>query len=80
VPSVIVRFPDGSKEFRYPENGLEEGDVISHAGGRYRVVSVRMDGDRHDVTVVAAEPDGLMDLLQSEEGAIDLQLLVPGEA
>ena len=80
MPSVIARFPDGSKEFRYPENGLAEGDVISHAGSPYRVVSVRADGDRHDVTVVAADPDGLMDLLRSEDGAIELQLLVPSEA
>jgi hypothetical protein len=80
VPSVIVRFPDGSKEFRYPEKGLEEGDVISHGGSRYRVVSVETDGDRHNVIVAAAEPDGLIDLLRSEEGAVELQLLVPGEA
>jgi hypothetical protein len=81
MPSVIVHFPDGSKEFRYPVDGLSEGDVISHAGDRYRVVSVRADGERHSVTVVAATDD-LTDLLRSEEGAIELQMLVPaaGEA
>jgi hypothetical protein len=77
MPSVIVHFPDGSKEFRYPENGLEEGDVISHAGSRFRVVSVNVDGDRQSVTVVAANPDDLTDLLTSEEGSIELQLLEP---
>jgi hypothetical protein len=77
MPSVIVHFPDGSKEFRYPENGLEEGDVISHAGSRFRVVSVNVDGDRQSVTVVAANPDDLKDLLTSEEGSIELQLLEP---
>lgn len=77
MPSVIVHFPDGSKEFRYPENGLEEGDVISHAGSRFRVVSVKADGERHTANVVAANPDELMDHLTSEEGSIALQLFLP---
>jgi hypothetical protein len=76
MPSVIVHFPDGSKEFRYPENGLEEGDVISHAGSRFRVVSVKVDGERHTVNVVGENPE-LMDLLTSEEGSIALQLHIP---
>ena len=79
MPSVIVHFPDGSKEFRYPENGLSEGDVIAHAGTRYRVVSVKADGERHSVTVVASDPD-LTDLLRSEEGAVELDLLALGAA
>jgi hypothetical protein len=77
MPSVIVHFPDGSKEFRYPENGLKEGDEISHAGSRFRVVSVSADGERHSVTVVASSPDGLVDLLRSEDGALELELLTP---
>ena len=33
MSSIIVRFPDGTKEFRYPTNGLKEGDhgVNDHA-------------------------------------------------
>ena len=38
--SMVVRFPDGSKEFRYPEKMLVEGDVVWHDGERFRVVSV----------------------------------------
>jgi hypothetical protein len=76
MPSVIVHFPDGSKEFRYPENGLEDGDVISHAGSRFRVVSVNADGERHTVKVVTAHPDDLRDIL-TLEGSIELQLHIP---
>jgi hypothetical protein len=43
MASVVVRFPDGTKEFRFPETMLEENDVIWHAGERFHVVSVNTD-------------------------------------
>jgi hypothetical protein len=70
--SVLVRFPDGSREFRYPSEPLKEGDIIWHEGAPYRVLSVTTDdGDRPTVTV---EPDSedLGDLLNSERGGIQL--------
>ena len=71
MASIVVRFPDGTKEFRFPENMLEENDVIWHAGAPFRVVSVSSDGD--EWAVVTVEPDsGLGDVLRSEEGAIRL--------
>jgi hypothetical protein len=77
VPALIVRFPDGTKEFRFPERPLEVGDSIWHEGARYHVVSVSEDaaGDQLTVTV---EPDAesLGDILSSEEGAL---VLVPTE-
>ena len=75
MPALIVRFPDGTREFRYPERPLEVGDTIWHDNVRYHVVSVTDDaaGDQLTVTV---EPDAesIGDLLGSEEGAL---VLVP---
>jgi hypothetical protein len=69
---VIVHFPDGSREFRYPSRVLERGDVIACDGERYRVVDVDGDGDRHSVRVELDSTD-LGDLLRSERGAIELE-------
>jgi hypothetical protein len=75
MPVFIVRFPDGTREFRYPERPLKEGDAVWHDGVRYHVVSLSEDaaGDQLTVTV---EPDAesIGDLLSSEEGAL---VLVP---
>jgi len=77
MPALIVRFPDGTREFRYPERPLVEGDTLWHDNVRYHVVSVSEDagGDQVNVTV---EPDAqsIGDLLRSEEGAL---VLVPAE-
>ena len=71
MSSIVVRFPDGTKEFRFPESLLEQGDVIWHAGERFRVVNVNTDDS--DRPVVSVERDaGLGDTLRSEEGAINL--------
>jgi hypothetical protein len=73
MASIVVRFPDGTKEFRFPEKMLEENDAIWHAGERYRVISVQADDD--DRAVVTVEPDSsLGDTFRSEEGAIRLDL------
>ena len=40
MPALIVRFPDGTREFRYPERPLEVGDAIWHDNVRYHVISV----------------------------------------
>jgi hypothetical protein len=69
-----VHFPDGSKEFRYPSHRLERDDVVAYNGQRYRVASVSSDGDRESV-VVELDSDELKDLLQSERGAIELELV-----
>ena len=75
MPALIVRFPDGTREFRYPERPLEVGDAIWHDNVRYHVISVTEDaaGDQLTVTV---EPDAesIGDLLGSEEGGL---VLVP---
>jgi hypothetical protein len=47
---------------------LAEGDVIWHAGARYRVISV--SGDEQPIVIVEADSDALGDVLRSEEGAI----------
>ena len=40
MPALIVRFPDGTREFRYPERPVEVGDAIWHDNVRYHVISV----------------------------------------
>ena len=69
--SMVVRFPDGSKEFRYPEKVLVDGDVVWHDGERFRVVSVSTDDDDRAVVIVEAD-SGIGDMLRSEEGAVHL--------
>ena len=74
-PSVlIVRFPDGTREFRYPKRMPKVGGLISHDGEQFRVVSIHTDGD---VASLVVEGDlGVGDLLRSEEGSIQLDLLI----
>ena len=69
--SIVVRFPDGSKEFRFPDKMLEHGDVIWHAGERFRVVNVNTDDSERPVVSVERDA-GLGDTLRSEEGAVRL--------
>ena len=69
--SMVVRFPDGSKEFRYPEKVLVDGDVVWHDGERFRVVSVSTDENDRAVVIVEAD-SGIGDMLRSEEGAVHL--------
>jgi hypothetical protein len=73
--NVVVRFPDGSREFRYPQEPLKEGDIIWHDGMRYRILAlVQNDGGPASATV-EPESDGLGALLISEEGALRLELV-----
>ena len=75
VPALIVRFPDGSREFRYPDRPIEVGDAIWHDNVRYHVVSVSEgDGGEQLTVIVEPEPESIGDLLGSEEGAL---VLVP---
>jgi len=77
MPALIVRFPDGTREFRYLDRPLEVGDAIWHDNVRYHVVSVSQNGDGEQLTVTV-EPDAetIGDLLSSEEGAL---VLVPAD-
>ena len=75
MPALIVRFPDGTREFRYPDRPVEVGAAIWHDNVRYHVVSVTEDGDGDQLTVtVEPDPETIGDLLGSEEGAL---VLVP---
>ena len=77
MASIVIRFPDGTREFRYPVEEINVGDVLSHVGQRYRVISIGpLDGGPQIVTV-EPDSDDLKDLLQSEQGAI---VLAPLEA
>jgi len=70
--SLVVRFPDGSKEFRYPSKALADGDIVWHNGERFRVIDVGSEDGESDFATVERESD-LSDLLRSEEGAIHLE-------
>jgi hypothetical protein len=69
---VVVHFPDGSREFRYPNRMFERGDVLSYDGERYCVVDIALDGERCTVRV-ELDSDDIGDLLRSERGAIELE-------
>jgi hypothetical protein len=72
MSSMVVRFPDGSREFRFPEKALQEGDLIWHDGARYRVLRVTSDDAGRAVVTVEPQSDDLGDLLRSEEGSVRL--------
>ena len=57
MSSVVVHFPDGHREFRYPGAKLTEGDVIWHEGKRYRVISTSLDDRGNAVAIVELTPD-----------------------
>ena len=77
MSAFVVRFPDGSREFLYPERPLEVGDAVWHDGTRYHVIHVTEDAGR-DVLTVTVEPeaDSLGHMLGSEEGALVLSPVV----
>jgi hypothetical protein len=77
--NVVVRFPDESRDFRFPEDPLEEGDVIWHEGERYRVLHVASQDGAGPVVTVEVESDALGDKLRSEEGAIRLTLVAASD-
>jgi hypothetical protein len=70
--NVVVRFPDGSREYRYPAEALEEGGLIWHDSKPYRIVRVETDDQDNAVVTVELDSDELGDLLGSERGAIQL--------
>jgi hypothetical protein len=72
IRSIVVYFPDGTKEFRYPSRPIAEGDVIWHAGARYRVLSVVEEDGRPLTVTVEPDSDELGDILRSEKGGLEL--------
>ena len=66
--TFFVRFPDGTKECRYTDHDLEEGDALWHDGVRFRVREV--EADHGSVVAVTVEPDSnnLVELPTSERG------------
>ena len=75
MDSVVIRFPDGMREFRCSGRALVTGVTVWHDGEHYRVISLSDDQGR---VVALVEPDsGIGDLPRSEEGAIRLEPVVP---
>jgi len=72
MASITVRFPDGAKEFRFPEKLPVEGDALWHEGQRFRVVSIQSTDDQHAIVIVEADTT-FADTLRSEEGALTLE-------
>ena len=72
MASITVRFPDGAKEFRFPEKLPVEGDALWHEGQRFRVISIQSTDDQHAIVIVEADST-LTDTLRSEEGALTLE-------
>jgi hypothetical protein len=72
VGTVLVRFPDGSRDFRFSEKTLKVGDVVWHDGARYRIVDISADERDETVVIVEADSDDLGDLIESKKGGIEL--------
>jgi hypothetical protein len=50
--SLVVRFPDGTKQYRFPTQMPEAGVALWHGGERYRMISVSADGNGASSLVV----------------------------
>jgi anti-anti-sigma factor len=72
IRSLIVYFPDGTKEFPYPLQPLAEGDVVWHDGERYRVLSVLQEDGRPLTVTVEPDSEKLGDIFRSERGGLRL--------
>jgi hypothetical protein len=73
VDSIFIRFPDGTREFRMGGRVLEVGQLVHHAGERYRVTQITEDGGGHPLAIVALESPSIGDVLASEDGGIVLE-------
>jgi hypothetical protein len=69
---IVVRFPHGSREFRYPDRELAAGDIVWHDGEPYRVLHVASEDGGPPTVSVEPDSDDLKDLLSSERGSIQL--------
>lgn len=69
MSSIVVRFPDGSREFRYPEKVPNAGDVVWHDGESFRVIRVSEE-DGQTTALVEPVSATVRTRLRSEEGAI----------
>ena len=72
MTSILIRFPDGTREFLYPSRELKEGDHIWHDGVRYRILSLVENDGRPMTANVEPVTDELGELMRSEEGALAL--------
>ena len=72
MDSVFIRFPDGTREFRYGGRDLTAGDRVWHDGKPYRVLAVVADDGGPPVVTVELDSDDLRDLLSAERGGIQL--------
>jgi hypothetical protein len=72
VNSILIRFPDGTREFLYPSRELKEGDHVWHDGTRYRILSLVQNDGQPVTAMVEPVTDELEDLMRSEEGALVL--------
>jgi hypothetical protein len=69
---LVVRFPDGSREFRFPGRELTEGDRVWHEGQAYRVLHVVAEDGSTPIVTVEPDSDDIGDLLSSERGGLQL--------
>ena len=73
--TTIIRFPDGTREYRYTGRDVLEGDVIWHDGQQWKVLGVTSNDGRPQTATVELDSDDLADKLRSERGAIALEPL-----
>ena len=70
--TIIIRFPDGAREYRYRARDVLEGDVSWHDGRQWKVLGVISNDGRPQAASVELDSDDLMNKLRSESGAIAL--------
>lgn len=72
MSSIVIRFPDGTREYVYTGRDVVAGDRIWHDGEHWTVLAVSSDDGGPQRATVELESDDLTDVLRSEKGAIEL--------
>ena len=72
MSSILIRFPDGTREYRYTGQDVLAGDRIWHDGEHWRVLWVTSNDGGPQTATVELDSDDLTDVLRSEKGAIEL--------
>jgi hypothetical protein len=72
----ICRPAPGEPEYRYTGRDVEQGDIIWHDGEHWTVLAVVSNDGGPQTASVEPNSDGLIDKLQSEKEAIELESLL----
>lgn len=66
MSTIVIRFPDGTREYLYKGRDVTTGDRIWHDGEHWRVLAVSSNDGRPQTATVERDSDGLTDVSLGE--------------